>query len=237
MENKLIVGNMKMNLTYEEIVRYLNNFNETKDNVVICPTSIYVPLFLDKQFKVGLQNVFYKDMGAYTGEISPKQAKSLGISYVIIGHSERRQILKETDETINLKIIESLNSNLKVILCIGETLDERQNNQTNSVIKNQLTEDLKNVNETDNLIIAYEPIWAIGTGLTPTNSEIKETIDFINSTTEKLLSKKIPVLYGGSVTDENIEELNTISNVSGFLVGGASTKADTFTNIIKEVLK
>lgn len=227
---KLVIGNMKMNLTLEEIKNYVGKINYN-DSVVICPTSLYVPYF--KNCHVGVQNTYYKEKGAYTGEISPMQCASMGIEYTILGHSERRAYFNETDDIINLKIMEALSNNLKVILCVGE----KDGEDVEQVLESELSGSLANLVDLSNIIIAYEPIWAIGTGKIPTNEQIMKTTQYIKNLIKEYYETDIKVLYGGSVNKDNIESLNTITNVDGFLVGGASTKVDEFNRIIEVTCK
>ena len=159
------------------------------------------------------------DLGSHTGEISACQARQLGVTYAIVGHSERRKYNQETNEEINKKIIKGLENNLKVILCVGENQGEDKEN----VIENQLLNALKDVNNLENLIIAYEPVWCIGTGITPTNEQIEATINFIQTIIKKKFNSNVKVLYGGSVDKDNINTLKKINNLSGFLIGKAST--------------
>ncbi|MBE6143984.1 MAG: triose-phosphate isomerase [Firmicutes bacterium] len=237
MENKLIVANHKMNMTASEINEFLKELGKINNkNVVICPTSIYIPYFLKKKFQVGIQNTFIHEKGAYTGEVSPMQAKSLGVNYTILGHSERRMYLEESDTFINKKVLEALNYDLKPIICIGETLEERNMLKTDKILKRQVINALRDVAKIEEVIIAYEPIWAIGTGVVPTNKEIKATISYIKTIINGLYpNNKVKVLYGGSVTEKNIKELNKIKEVDGYLVGGASLKPQAFLNIIEVV--
>lgn len=233
--NKIIVCNHKMNLTGKEMETYLsviNTQNFSKD-LVICPTNIYVPYFLKKSYSVGLQNIYYGAKGAFTGEVSPVQAKSMGITYVIVGHSERRTNFDETNDLINKKVISALDSGLKVILCIGEAMHKKKNEK---IIKEEMFSCLKNVKDLANVMIAYEPLWAIGTSLTPTNDEIFKTTTFIKDFIHKEFNYEgIKVLYGGSVSDTNIEELNKITNIDGFLIGGASLNTEKLLKITKVV--
>ena len=235
MKNKLLVGNLKMNLSKEEIISYLEKAKQINSkNVVLCPSNIYLPYFIGNSFEVGTQNVFYEDKGAYTGEISPFQVKSMGVSYTILGHSERRMYFKETEEILNKKIKKSLENKLKVIYCIGENKVELEEGYTKEVLKRELNI-LKNYPCEENIIIAYEPIWSIGTGIIPDDKTIYETISFIKEYLKET-HPEIKVLYGGSVDDKNIQELNKIENVDGFLVGGASTKIDVFMQLIEVVV-
>lgn len=235
---KIVVGNMKMNLTAEEVSQYLKQINNKigSKRVVICPSNLYVPYFVGHDYLVGLQNIYYHESGAYTGEVSPVQAASMGISLVILGHSERREYFKETDRLINSKIKDAIKANLKVVLCVGETKEERDMMRTDKVLKKELIGALKDLDADmlKNVIIAYEPIWAIGTGTVPSKKEIEKTIDYIKGIVyQEFLYENIPVLYGGSVNEKNIESLNQISNVSGFLVGKATIDATKFLHIIE----
>ena len=212
----LIIGNLKMYMTYEKVNNFIENFDE---DVVLCPSSIFVPYFLNHKYKIGVQDISMYDLGSHTGEISAEQAKNLGVTYAIVGHSERRKYNKETDAEINQKIIKGLENDLKVILCIGENKGEDKL----KVIEKQLLEDLNDINNIDNLIIAYEPIWCIGTGITPTNEQIEATISFIQTIIRERFGQSVKVLYGGSVDKDNINTLKKINNLSGFLIGKAST--------------
>lgn len=237
MANKLIIANHKMNLDVKELKEYLEGLKEINSkNVVICPTSIYIPYFLNKKFKVGIQNTFIHSKGAYTGEVSPMQAKSLGVSYTIIGHSERRSYLEENDSLINKKVIEALKYNLKVILCIGETLEEKNMLKTDKILKRQLINDLRNIELIDNIVIAYEPVWAIGSGIIPNNKEISATVSYIRGIIDNLYpNNNIKVVYGGSINEKNIEKLNKIECLDGFLIGGTSLNPTSFLKIIEVV--
>ena len=225
MENKkLVVGNMKMNLTASEINKYIKEIDKKDYNkqVVFCPSSLYLPYFIEKKYGCGIQNIAAYDMGAYTGEVAAKQVASMKIDYAIIGHSERT------------KVELALAEKLKVILCIGETLKERESLKTYEVLKRQLTAALKGLDSAlvKKVIVAYEPVWAIGTGKVPTNQEIEDTIAFIKNIVKETCDYNVKVLYGGSVNDENIAKLNEIPNVDGYLVGGASNKLDKFNNLL-----
>ena len=212
----LIVGNLKMYMNYNAVKELIDNFDE---DVVLCPSALFIPYFLNHKYKVGVQDISMYDLGSHTGEISAKQAKEMGVNYAIVGHSERRKYNKETDEEINKKVIKGLEEGLNVILCIGENKGEDKE----EVITKQLLNDLKNVTNFDNLIIAYEPIWCIGTGITPTNEQIETTISFIETKIQENFKKNVKVLYGGSVDKDNINVLKKVNNLSGFLIGKAST--------------
>jgi len=235
MSNKLIVANHKMNMDIGQINTYIKDLkNVNKKDVVICPTSIYIPYFLEHNFEVGIQNIFNLSSGAYTGEVSPMQVKSIGVNYVILGHSERRNILNEDNCLVNQKVIEALKNDLKVILCIGESLEQK--NKTKEILKKQIIEGLKNIDKIENIIVAYEPIWSIGTGLIPQKEEISSTIFYIRTIIDNLFpGSNVKILYGGSVNEENIEELNSIKEVDGFLIGGASLNSKSFLKIIEVV--
>lgn len=237
MENKLIVGNIKMNMKFGEIANYLSYFkNIDSKNVVICPSYIYIPYFLNYKFSVGSQNVCSSEDGGYTGEVSAKQLSSIGVKYTIIGHSERRIKLKETDIEINNKIKSALNANLKVILCIGETLEEYKLLKKDEVLKRQLRNALFDIKDLSNVIIAYEPVWSVGTKKLPSNSELEKTILYIKQLVFDMYKKNIKVIYGGSINEENILKLNDIKNLDGFLIGSASINPIQFIQIIDKVM-
>lgn len=218
----IVVANLKAYMTYKDILKYKDN---VPDNVIVCPSNLYISFFLNHKYKVGIQDISIYDTGAHTGEICASQVKELGVEYAIIGHSERRS--KETDDEINKKVLKALENNLKVILCIGENKDENKNEK----IEYQILNDLKNVSNLDNVIIAYEPVWCIGTGITPTNEQIEETIKFIQSIFQKNFTTNAKILYGGSVDKNNINTLKKI-NLSGFLIGKASTDYEHLKEIV-----
>ncbi len=235
MENKIVVANMKMYMNISDIKKYLNNLGVLEyENVILCPSSIYIPYFLEKNYNIGIQNVYYENNGAYTGEISVEQIRNIGIKYAIIGHSERRKYLYETDYDINKKLLKVLDNNLTAILCIGEELEDRNKMNTNSILKEQLEICLKNVSKSheDKIIIAYEPRWSIGTGLIPGIDEISSTVEFIKSFIVDNFKIKVDVIYGGSVNEGNISLLSKIRNVDGFMIGGACVDSDKFLKIL-----
>lgn len=239
MENKkLVVGNMKMNLTALEINNYVKELDKKNYNeqVVLAPSFIYLPYFIGKSYGCASQNIAVHEIGAYTGEVSAKQIASLKVDYTIIGHSERRTYYGETDDIVRTKIELANRENLKIILCIGETLEERDAIKTYDVLKNQLTAALKGLRYNQNIIIAYEPVWAIGTGKVPTNHEIEDTIRFIKEISKQITGNNLKILYGGSVNEKNITKLNEIPNVDGYLVGGASNEIEKFNKIIEVVV-
>lgn len=239
-KNKIIVGNHKMYMGIGEVGEYLKSIigKINTSNVIICPSTIYVPYFLKHKFGVGVQNICADNDGPNTGEISAKQVSELGIKYSLVGHSERRIKFYEDNDVINKKIIKLLEHNIKPILCIGETNEEKNLLKTNKVLKSEIVTCLKNINteDFDKIIIAYEPIWAIGTNRIPTMSEIKSNVKYIKEVVNKIYKADIKVLYGGSINPNNIEKLNKIDCLDGFLIGGSSTKAKEFLDIIEVVV-
>ncbi|GAB6282630.1 MAG: triose-phosphate isomerase [Ignavibacterium sp.] len=249
MRKKIIAGNWKMNNTLQESIGLINGIKseinkfELKCDVIICPpfTSLQIAnsLIKDSNIKLGAQNMFYEESGAFTGEISAPMLKSVGCEYVILGHSERRAIFGEPDDLINKKIKKAIDSSLKPIFCVGETLEEREKGITFDVINRQIVEGLKNisVDEINNVIIAYEPVWAIGTGKNATPQQAEEVHIFIRNLIKKIyneeISNQIVIQYGGSVKPENAKDLLSQPNIDGALVGGACLKADSFAKIIK----
>jgi len=210
--------------------------------VVVCPpfTSLTVmsKIFAGSKIKLGAQNLFWEMKGAYTGEISPAMLIDAGCTYVILGHSERRQIMGENDTIINRKVRAALDAELIPILCVGETLQERENNRAREVVKEQLTRDLKNITfAPQGLVIAYEPVWAIGTGVNASSDDAQEMIGFIRSYLAKIydreLADSVRILYGGSANEENIAEFMGEVDVDGALVGGASLQANSFARIVR----
>jgi triosephosphate isomerase len=210
--------------------------------VVVCPpfTSLTVMsrIFAGSKIKLGAQNLFWEMKGAYTGEISPAMLVDAGCTYVILGHSERRQIMGENDTIINRKVRAALDAELIPILCVGETLQERENNRAREVVKEQLTRDLKNITfAPQGLVIAYEPVWAIGTGVNASSDDAQEMIGFIRSYLAKLydreLADSVRIVYGGSVNEENIAEFMGEVDIDGALVGGASLQANSFAGIVR----
>ncbi len=188
--------------------------------------------------KIGAQNMHFEESGAYTGEVSGKMLKSIGVEYVIIGHSERRQYFAETDETVNKKIKSALSNGLKPIVCVGETLEQREAGQTVEIITSQIEKALDGLTEeqVENIIIAYEPIWAIGTGKTATAEQANETIksirDKICQMYGQMVSNGVIIQYGGSVKSTNAKEIFEMSDIDGGLVGGASLKPEEFSKIV-----
>ncbi len=246
---KKIIANFKMNKTNSEIKEYimklLPKFEQGKVDLVLCVpfTALTISKFLlaDSGINLGAQNICDEDDGKSTGEISGTMIKNCGADYVIVGHSERRVKFKENGRIINKKIKLALKNRLKVVLCIGESLAEKNTLKTNEVLKAQLEEALKGLyeNELDNIIIAYEPVWAIGTGKTPLVKELENTIKVIRKVVTDDFSpkagEKIEILYGGSVDLKNCGTFCKIKNINGMLIGGASLDADNFSQIIKNI--
>lgn len=237
---KIIIGNQKMYMSIGEIGEFLKEITGKilTSNVVVCPSSIYIPYFLKHRYSVGIQNICVKNDGQYTGEISAKQVSNMGLKYALVGHSERRMYYSEDNDTINQKIKNLLENNITPVLCVGETSEEKNLLKTNKILKSDIVSCLKNINHDDleKIIIAYEPIWAIGTNRIPTMAEIKSNVKYIKELVRQIYKKEIRVIYGGSVNPNNIEKLNKIDNLDGFLVGGSSTKAEEFLKIIEVVV-
>lgn len=225
------------------ILTMKKGFKKTENiDIIICPPSIFIPkIKKNKSFDLGIQNVFWEDQGAFTGEISSKIARNFGVNYAIIGHSERRLYLRETDEMINLKIRSVIKNNLNPILCIGETLKEKQQDKTSEIITKQLEKALKNIPKSkiqnQKFKIAYEPIWAIGTGITPTTDEIMSMELFIkkiiSSLYDRPTAEKISILYGGSVNSQNALDFVDKTGMDGLLIGGASLNGSEFVRIVR----
>ena len=220
--------------------------DKVEAKVIFCPpfTSLFsiVKALNGTDFGVGAQNTHFDVQGAYTGEISIGMLKSTGVQYVILGHSERRHIFGETDIWINKKIHAALNAELVPIFCIGETLDDRKSNQTAQVLENQLNLGLQGMESIDpvKMIIAYEPVWAIGTGETASLHQVAEAHGYIQSVLERMFGQvgyEVPILYGGSVNENNAADLIQTDGVSGFLIGGASIIEESFCNIVEQVSK
>jgi triosephosphate isomerase len=247
MRKPLIAANWKMNKTIDETVEFINSLvpsvqGVTGVEVIVAPPftslSVAAELLKGKGIGVAAQNIFYEEKGAFTGEISASMLISTGCRSVIIGHSERRQIFLETDEVVNRKTRIALRNGLEVILCIGETLEEREKNMTFQVLDSQLAGSLNSVN-LSGITIAYEPVWAIGTGRTATPEQADEAHTHIREWLRKYGegADDVRILYGGSVKSDNIESLMEKPDVDGALVGGASLQPDSFAGIIKGAWK
>jgi triosephosphate isomerase len=246
MRNPLIAGNWKMNTTLEEAVALVQAILKGMEDgasveKVICPPFISLTkikeLLRGTSIKLGAQNMYFEDKGAYTGEISPSMLSDL-CDYVILGHSERRNYFEETDEIVNKKVKKAFESGLRAIMCVGESLEENEAGKTEQIINSQVKIGLKDVAPNGQLVLAYEPIWAIGTGRAATGKQANATISLIRRTLVDLwnqeTAQKVRILYGGSVMGSNIREFISESDIDGALVGGASLKATEFLNIIKQ---
>lgn len=235
-----------MNKGIKEAVSFVKDFKKLVKNaknidIVICPPFTLLSqlnqLLKNSKITLGAQNMHFEEKGAYTGEISPFMLKDAGCEYVILGHSERRQYFNETDDLINKKVKSALKNKLKPILCIGETLQQRNNNKTIEIIENQLINCLNDINENEikNIVVAYEPVWAIGTGKNATPEQAEEVHSFIRGLLSKKynenISSNVRIIYGGSVKPDNIEDLMKMKNINGALVGGASLDPKSFAEI------
>lgn len=240
----MVAGNWKMNKTIGEAVELARAVKEGTvgikgGEIVVAPvftalSSVYSAI-KGSQVKLAAQNIYYEEKGAFTGEVSPGMAKDAGCEYVIIGHSERRKYFHETDAAVNAKVKKALQSGLKPIMCVGETEEEREQGVTKFVVGMQVKRGLYSVEKVDEITIAYEPVWAIGTGKNASPEQAQEVHAFIRSEIERLYGKaagSLRVLYGGSVTADNIRDLTAMGDIDGALVGGASLKSDSFISII-----
>ena len=244
MKSPIVAANWKMNLTIEEgldlVKQVLDGSSSDGSEIIFFPPSIALSaiggMLKNTEYKVGIQNIHHEKSGAYTGEISAEMVKFLDVQYAIIGHSERRQYFFETDAQINGKIKSALSANLCPVVCVGESLPERESGKTNEILKKQLMSALKDIdNISDRLVIAYEPVWAIGTGKSADLNQVYDAHNFINEILQSRFKNHTPILYGGSVKAENASELCQIKNVDGFLIGGASLQSESFCQIIKNV--
>jgi triosephosphate isomerase len=253
MRKKLIAGNWKMNRDFHETAVLVTELKERlKDfkkeaGVIICPpfTSLIVAksLMSDSPMKLGAQNMSQHDEGAYTGEVSAKMLRAIGCDYVILGHSERRQYFGETNELVNIKVKQALKNSLTPIVCVGETLEEREGGVTDRIITTQVKGVLNELSseEVEKCVIAYEPVWAIGTGKTATPDQANQVHKLIRKLVSQLYSwaiaERIVIQYGGSVNDKNAVDLLSQSDIDGALVGGASLKADAFVRIVQAAVE
>ena len=249
MRKRVIAGNWKMNNTPKTGLELISEIKQTADStvcdVVVCVPYLCIPevatACAGTNIQVAAQNMHFKDSGAYTGEISADMLLYYGVSYVVIGHSERREYFAETDETVNLKTIKALEKGIVPIVCVGETLDQRESGVTFDFIAEQIKNAFANISAQDilDVIVAYEPIWAIGTGKTATNAQANEVCSFIRGEIAKLYSteiaNKIRILYGGSMNAANADGLMAESDIDGGLIGGASLKGEDFNTIINYV--
>lgn len=244
MRRPIIAGNWKMYKTPSEAADFVKALKPLVSDVhdrtiVVCPPFPALKdvsdEICDSNVELGAQDLFWEDEGAYTGEVSAPMLKAVGCQYVIIGHSERRQYFGETDETVNKKLFASLKHKLFPIVCIGETLEQREKGATFKIIEKQIKEGTKELGTRDwgLIIIAYEPVWAIGTGKTATPEQAQEVHAFIRKLLPKEAAQDIRILYGGSVKPENVKELMAQPDIDGGLVGGASLKVDSFVKLVK----
>ena len=246
MRKPIIAGNWKMHYTPAEAVKVVEELkplvaNATCD-VVVCPTFVCLDAVLKavegSNIKVAAQNMHFEEKGAFTGEVAPGMLEAMGVSYVVLGHSERREYFNETDEALNKKVKAAFAHNLTPILCCGESLEQRENGTTNDVVGAQIKADLEGLSKelAEKVVVAYEPIWAIGTGKTATNEQANETIMAIRAVLAEMFGKevadKIRIQYGGSVKPNTIKDQMAMSDIDGALVGGASLAADDYVKLV-----
>ena len=246
MRKPIIAGNWKMHKTIAEALEFVNEVkdrvNNDKVEAVICaPFTLLKDLkqaTKGTNIKIGAQNMHFEEKGAFTGEISPLMLKELDMDYVVIGHSERRQYFNETNETVNKKVVKALEEGIGPILCVGETLEEREASETKNVCKEQTEKALVGVSAEDmkKVVIAYEPVWAIGTGKTATAEDANDVIAYIREVVKGLygeeISEEVRIQYGGSVKPSNVAEIMNQSDIDGALVGGASLLASDYTELV-----
>lgn len=250
MRKPIIAGNWKMNKTVQEAKDFVNalpTLPDTKEvESVICAPAIQLDALVtlvndgkSQGLQIGAQNAYFEDNGAFTGETSPAALADLGVKYVVIGHSERREIFKETDEDINKKAHAVFNHGMTPIICVGETDEERESGKANEVVGNQVKKAVEGLSEEQlqQVVIAYEPIWAIGTGKSSTSEDANEMCAFVRETVAELSSQTVAdatrIQYGGSVKPNNIKEYMAQSDIDGALVGGASLKVDDFVQLLE----
>lgn len=244
MRKPIIAGNWKMNKNISEakvLVDEILKLQLSKDvEAVLCTPFLDLPLvkemIKDSDIKIGAQNMYFEESGAFTGEVSPTMLKDLGVDYVILGHSERREYFHESDELINKKVLAALSHDIKPILCCGETLEEREAGKEKDKVKGQIEKGLSGVTDFEKVVIAYEPIWAIGTGKTASSDDAEEMCAYIRELVKEFhgqeASEKVRIQYGGSVKPANVKEIMGKDNIDGALVGGASLEADSFGQLV-----
>lgn len=245
MRKPIIAGNWKMNNTPEEAKALLEGLkpliadNKTTEAVVCVPAILVQTvkeLIAGSDIKLGAENMHWEEKGAFTGEISPLMLGAFDVEYVIIGHSERRQYFAETDETVNKKVLSALAHGLKPIMCVGETLEERESGVTDELVAGQVKKGLAGVESIENVVIAYEPVWAIGTGKTATAEEANRVCGIIRETVKEMLgaeaAEAVRIQYGGSMNPKNVAELMAQPNIDGGLIGGAALKAQDFSELV-----
>jgi len=235
--NWKMFGDLRTLNSLDKVIKFSDSIKKNKFRLIYCPPSTLIrPLskrLKKTKIEVGAQNCHHNyDFGAHTGQVNSRMLKSVGAKYVIIGHSENRK-LGEDDKLINLKIKSTTRAGLKTIFCIGETLKEKRNKKTNQVLAKQIKNGLSAIKNKSNIIIAYEPVWSIGSGLIPKSEDLKKSIAFIKS---KFGKKSPKILYGGSVNSNNVDKLKIIAGIDGFLVGGASQNSKKFIDIIKKTI-
>lgn len=248
MRENVIAGNWKMNKVLTEAEQFID---ETKNNVpeseqvesIVCAPFPFLATLVKQtegtDLKIGAQNMHYEDNGAFTGEVSPLMLKGIGVTHVVIGHSERREIFAETDEVVNKKVHAAFNHGLTPIVCVGETLEQRENNETNEHVENQVKKALEGLdqNQVNEVVLAYEPIWAIGTGKTASSEQANEVCTHIRHVVKESVSSDaaevVRIQYGGSVKPANVDELLGQSDIDGALVGGASLESDSFLKLVE----
>ena len=241
----IVAANWKMNFTIDESLNLIDEIIKRSPSVeaeiIFFPNYISLQSvkqkLVDTAYMVGSQNVHHDESGAFTGEVSASMLSILDLDYVIIGHSERRQYFNESDDQVNQKIKRALDVNIKPVVCIGETIDERKSGNTTEVLNRQLNKAFEEIDvlSANKIIVAYEPVWAIGTGVSADENQVLEAHALIKQTLVSIFSENIPILYGGSVNASNAFELINLNNVDGFLIGGASLKSESFCQIIENV--
>ncbi len=247
MRKKIIAGNWKMHKTKQEALSFIESVRDIDTNeqteAIICAPFVYLQSLVEQtegtNIKVAAQTMHFEKEGAFTGEVSPVMLSDIGVTHVVIGHSERREYFNETDETVNKKALAAFEHSLIPIVCVGESLEQREANETLAHIENQVKVALSNLSEEQitKTIIAYEPIWAIGTGKTASSEDANEVCthirEVIRQQTSEEIASQVTIQYGGSVKPANIEELLKMSDIDGALVGGASLEADSFKQLVE----
>ena len=246
MRKPIIAGNWKMNMTPDEakalVTELIPLVKDAKAEVVVCPPyidlAVVQPLIAGTNIKLGSQSIHWAAKGAFTGEVSADMLKAFGVSYAIIGHSERRQYFGETDESVNARAKAAIAAGITPIICVGESLDQREAGETDAFVSGQTVAALKDISAADveKLVIAYEPIWAIGTGKTATNEQANETVGVVRAAVASVYGKetaeKVRIQYGGSMNPKNASELMAMPEIDGGLIGGASLKAEDFSKVV-----
>ncbi|RKQ35537.1 triose-phosphate isomerase [Oceanobacillus halophilus] len=248
MRKKVIAGNWKMNKVLSEANSFVDEVKEKapksdKVEAIVCAPYPFLASLVERsqgsQVKIAAQNMHFEESGAFTGEVSPVMLKDLGVSHVVLGHSERRELFAETDETVNKKTHAAFQHDLTPIVCVGETLEQREANETMSLVEDQVKKALNGLSadQVAKTIIAYEPIWAIGTGKTATSEQANEVCTHIRNVVKEVTSEEtaeqVVIQYGGSVKPANVDELLAQSDIDGALVGGASLEADSFLQLVE----